>query len=100
MSGGSYNYAFQRIDDFADDMLARNPTPERRAFAKHLRKVALAMRAIEWVDSGDSAPGDENAAIRACLEPTAVLEALIDEGYELRKALERELERVNKGKPR
>lgn len=64
MSGGSLNYLYRRLlydADFACD------TPERKAFAAHLKLVARALHDIEWVDSGDYGPGDENEAIRACL---------------------------------
>ena len=43
-------------------------TPERAAFSQHLTRVAKALHDIEWVDSGDYGPGDENEAIMACLE--------------------------------
>jgi hypothetical protein len=81
MSGGSYNYAFRHVEDFADeveqkanranredqwgDTHPRWDTPSRRAFVAHLRLVATAMRAIEWEDSGDGA--DEDGAIAAVL---------------------------------
>ena len=63
MSGGSMNYLYSKIEyaDFPTD------TPEREAFAKHLKLVAKALHDIEWVDSADYGPGDENEAIRACL---------------------------------
>ena len=64
MSGGSMNYLYSKVlhqSEFALD------TPEREAFAAHLKLVAQALHDIEWVDSGDYGPGDENAAIRACL---------------------------------
>lgn len=80
MSGGHYNYAFRKVEDFADEVeadLARagQPTgyadecyPERdnpglrRKFIAHLRdRVIPAMRAIEWNDSGDG--DDEEAAL-------------------------------------
>ena len=46
-------------------------TPERRAFKRHLEQVAEALKAIEWVDSGDWGPGDENEAILDCVKPKA-----------------------------
>lgn len=66
MSGGSHNYAFIHVDQFADE-ISRDPDPLRRAFAKHLSKVAVAMRDIEWVDSGDYGAGDDAHAIQCCL---------------------------------
>jgi hypothetical protein len=65
MSGGSYQYAFEKIEYLADDI--RGTTLLRRAFKTHLQKVAKACHDIEWVDSCDYAPGDENEAIKACL---------------------------------
>lgn len=39
----------------------------RAWFAKHLRLVAKAMRAVEWVDSSDYGPGDEVGPIEAVI---------------------------------
>ncbi len=78
MSGGSYDYAYGRVRDLADaiDANARGPHMAlRKAFAEHMRKVADAAWAIEWVDSGDKATGDEVEPIRAVLSPTAEVEA-------------------------
>jgi hypothetical protein len=76
MSGGSYDYAYRHVEAFADaledgvtcpDCGPTRPTGcennlDRLGFAAHLRKVAAAMKAIEWVDSGDcSHPHDTNA---------------------------------------
>jgi hypothetical protein len=65
MSGGSMNYLYSKLLHCADFLVN---TPEREAFANHLKLVAQALHDIEWVDSGDYGPGDENAAIRACLK--------------------------------
>jgi hypothetical protein len=65
MSGGAYQYAFYRIEELAADIAATSPL--RKVFKAHLVKVAKACRDIEWVDSGDCGPGDEDEAIRACL---------------------------------
>jgi len=80
MSGGHHNYAFRKVEDFANEVesdLARagKPTgygeecyPERenptlrREFIAYLReRVVPAMKAIEWNDSGDG--DDEEAAL-------------------------------------
>ena len=74
MSGGSYDYLYSRVEEAADALAGRNPTPTRRAFAAHLRLVAKAMHDIEWVDSCDYCDGDEDAAIRACIAPGAEVE--------------------------
>lgn len=73
MSGGSYNYAYQHVEQFAEMLNAgkdcngrpRGSTRARKKFAAHLLLVAAAMKDIEYVDSGDCDPGDEDAAIAA-----------------------------------
>ncbi len=68
-------------------------TPERKAFKKHLIKVAEALHRIEWNDSGDGAD-NEAEAIRDCLDKTAVLSVAIEQAKEAAKALNAELEKV------
>lgn len=75
MSGGSYEYAYLAVERFADAIEAGRTydgfEPEcandhaRLGFAAHLRKVAAAMKAIEWVDSGDCSPPHDTDAIAA-----------------------------------
>ncbi len=67
MSGGSMNYLYRRIlweSDFQDS------TELRKEFRLHLIQVAAALKAIEWVDSGDMSPGDEDEAIDQVLGST------------------------------
>jgi hypothetical protein len=79
MSGGSYDYAYFKIDHLADSIESRaNGNPLRVAFAKHLRLVAKAAHDIEWVDSADYGKGDEEAAIRAVIHPAAEINAAIE----------------------
>lgn len=94
MSGGSMDYLYCKLENDANFRLT---TPERKAFAKHLVKVAKALHDIEWVDSGDYGPGDESEAIRDCLAPGMVLEAAIDAAHEAAKELREELERACSG---
>ncbi len=91
MSGGSMNYLYSRIE--ANAVFEQN-TNERRAFAKHLELVCKALHDIEWVDSCDTSPGDENEAIRACLASDAVLRAAIDHAVEARDNLSAEIDRA------
>ena len=93
MSGGSMNYLYSKLlyeATFVPD------TPERKAFKRHLEKVANALHDIEWVDSGDKGPGGENAAIRACLQPDAVMFALVEQAKDVMAALRLGIERVQK----
>lgn len=73
MSGGSMDYLYLKVLNAAEtvtnedeDGFVKN-TELRKAFAEHLFDVALALKQIEWVDSGDSAEGSEDEAIKKCL---------------------------------
>jgi len=93
MSGGSMNYLYFKLEDDANFSAE---TPERIAFRKHLEKVAKALHDIEWVDSGDYAPGQENEAIRECLGDAKVLEAAIEAAEKAADELRTEIERAKK----
>lgn len=95
MSGGSMNYLYSKLEYEANFL---SNTPERRAFTSHLQKVAKALHDIEWVDSSDYGPGDENEAIRACLGDALILEAAIEQAHEAAKVLRDELERACGGR--
>ena len=98
MSGGSYDYAYGKIDDLADSI--RPTTALRKAFKTHLRKVASACKDIEWVDSGDCGPGDEDEAIRACLGkdgPALVLAEAVAEAMRAKAELDAAIDLANKG---
>lgn len=74
MSGGSFNYAYSRVNDFADDLLAKideNWKPDRdgcisgmppfvidelTAMVSEARQLAARMRAAEWLYSHDIGP--------------------------------------------
>lgn len=89
MSGGSMDYLYARV---GDAVFSHN-TPARRAFAVHLEKVAAALRAIEWNDSGDGADNEEEL-IRACLSPGATLDAARLAAEQALTLLRAELERA------
>ena len=91
MSGGSMNYIYSKLEYEAN---FRQDTPERRAFAKHLNLVAKALHDIEWVDSADYGPGDENAAIRACLGDARMLQATLEMAKEAVATLQAEINRA------
>lgn len=74
MSGGSMGYLHLRLlehtesklDESRDEGFYHN-TPARIAFAELLRLVSAALKAIEWVDSGDIGYYSDEAAINAFL---------------------------------
>ena len=78
MSGGSYDYVCFKIDQI--EIMDAKDNPRRMAFQQLLILVAKAMHDIEWVDSADYGPGDENEAIDKCLaflgqDPTLITKA-------------------------
>lgn len=84
------DYLYSRLEHTRFD----TSTPERKAFAKHMQLVAKALHDIEWVDSHEYSPGRENDAIRACLDPGAVLDALIEHAKETVELMRAEINRV------
>lgn len=100
MSGGSYNYAYSRLEDLAAEVELRARASlcpaQRLAFAALLRKCAAAAHDIEWVDSSDYGPGDEQKSIEACLSPGAELEVAIAEARAAVVQLEAAIGRAGK----
>lgn len=88
MSGGSMDYLYSKVEDAS---FVTN-TPERRAFYKHLKLVARALKAIEWNDSCDGDDG-EHDAIMACIAPAAVLQEAIEAAEKARAELSELLNR-------
>ena len=84
MSGGSMDYLYEQVGiaQFSENSVLR------RAMRKHLGKVAAALHAIEWNDSGDGAP-DEDELIRACLLPTDELAQAREDAEKARADLNR-----------
>lgn len=63
MSGGEYNYVFFKIQEIDIITGKEHVSPERLAFQQLLRLVSNVMRTVEWVDSCDKSPGDEDKEI-------------------------------------
>lgn len=85
MSGGSMNYLSSKIEY---EMRFERDTPLRRAFWEHMQLVIKALHDIEWVDSCDYGPGDDDASIRACIGRHAELAQLVAEAKAARDALD------------
>lgn len=97
MSGGSYQYAYSRLEnDFLYEFARRADTPERKAFLAHIQKVIEAMHDIEWVDSGDYGPGDENQAIMQCVAKADIIKCHIEEAEQACETLKTLLEQYRK----
>jgi hypothetical protein len=91
MSGGSMNHIYSRLEAEA---VFDADTPERRAFAKHLVKVVRALKAIEFVDSGDCSAGDEECAIRDCLGKGDILRSAVEMAEGTMAQLQAEIRRA------
>lgn len=91
MSGGSMDYLYFKVEDanFKDD------TPHRLAFRKHLKKVALALKAIEWNDSGDGDDGEEQF-INACISKADLLNCAVERAENTLSELQRVIKEVKK----
>lgn len=92
MSGGSLDYVCFKVDDAADTISRRADGPLHKAFAAHLVKVAKALHDIELNFSGDTGPGDDHAAILACISADDVRQSAIDA---IRKAVADGQEAIN-----
>lgn len=68
MSGGSYDYAYYKIQEFAESIRDQETNPKRAAFSKLLLLCSQAAQAIEWVDSCDFGPSDEIGPIDKVFE--------------------------------
>lgn len=102
MSGGSMNYLYSKVADaeFKPD------TTLRRAFKEHLKLVSVALRAIEWNDSGDG-DSSEDEAIEACLPKGARLnqafaeaKAAVDQVSKAWADMKADMEKQRSGKTR
>ena len=92
MSGGAFDYFYVSVENIANRG-EMSTTIERKAFSQHLRKVAAALKAIEWNESGDG-DDSESYLIRACLSKCDVLYAAIEEAEEILVTLEEEVVRA------
>ena len=98
MSGGSYDYAYTHVNDFADAMREEGSCSAarpalRRAFREHLRLISDAMRAIEWNDSGDGADR-ETKLLETIVSPEAELASALSEACVARERLEAAITRA------
>lgn len=87
MSGGSWDYCYLQLNEISE-RLQRQQDPHRKALGELLGRCSIAMRDIEWVDSGDCSAGHELAAIQDCLK--------FDSTAALKQVLKDELDRLDK----
>lgn len=88
MSGGSLDYVYSSVEDAARTLTAIAEDEVQRAFAKHLFRVAKALKAAEWVLSCDYGPGDDHEAILAVITPRDVLASLVDDAEQTQAQLQ------------
>ena len=63
MSGGSWNYAYSKILQIAEEIEEEDAEnyrnhPLRGRLVSHLKELSELMHLIEWCDSGDKAPDE------------------------------------------
>jgi len=75
MSEGSLEYVFYKVEEAAENIGGTGYTdgynPLHCAFSEHLKKVAIALKAVEWYYSGDWGPEPAEKAIKDVLGPSA-----------------------------
>lgn len=94
MSGGSLDYIYSRVQDAACSIRGRSRKPIHTAFADHLDKVATALHDIEWAWSGDTADGDEEAAIRKVISAADILATTLKAAMIAKRDLEAAIEQA------
>lgn len=72
MSGGSMDYAYSKVRMIAEEFLEGSEEPLRRVLATELFELADVLRAIEWSDSGDTAPDEWKDHARNYLEKRGI----------------------------
>ena len=85
MSGGAYDYAYCKIEEFRFDLSKSANTPERKAFVKLLERVTEAVQAIVGNDSGDG-DSEELELIKSAIGEgwrERVIEILIEDAKKL-----------------
>lgn len=90
MSGGSLDYACYKMDSIIEQIEREGTyygmTVLHKAFVAHLKKVSKALHDLEWVYSADYGPGDEEEAIKACINwKKETLKVMGEELEKLRK---------------
>jgi hypothetical protein len=68
MSGGSMDYLYLKVQDVAKGMEQLSSSPHRQRFAKNLQLVAVALKDVEWYDSGDTSEDAEFRSIKAVFD--------------------------------
>ena len=88
MSGGSYEYLCFKMQEAALKLMKRDQSAYRKAFGELMMKCSKAMHDIEWVDSFDLGPGDDEKAIMECIEFSDVMKCEIEEAMQTLARLE------------
>lgn len=94
MSGDEYGHLYEKVDEMAYRVRLRHQNDALLvAFADHLEGVAKAMKAIEWVDSGD---GDDSMRekVQDVVSPRAELESALGLAKQAQYALSEAVRRA------
>jgi len=96
VSGGSWDYVYYKFEEVAR-RLTESREPLRRGLGKLVGEIAEALHDIEYLDSSDYGPGDDEKAIRKVLGPARALESVLAEAKEAQLALSKEIKAAGRG---
>jgi len=96
MSGGSYDHFYYKLEDVAVRLMKQHEPSYRRAFGQLLLRCSVAMKDVEWVDSSDKSPGDDEAAILKCVSPYDVLFCSVQRAEDVMKELQNLIKEAKK----
>lgn len=103
MSGGSYDYAFGKIRDLAEEVRRKASDHQgktlRHGFARLLDAVADAAYELEWCDSGDTSWEQAEPVLRKVVAPHYVLGAAIDIATSAREGLDEAIRMAKEVQP-
>lgn len=103
MSGGSYDYFYIKIEEYASSIRLQGSCKSdvpgrgcaspslRQAFRAHMFKVARAAQAIEWNDSCDG-NDSEQELLKSIIKPGELIESAIERAVEAQKGLDESVE--------
>jgi hypothetical protein len=79
MSGGSYDYVYNRFHAAADELRSRHSEPHVIALSRLLDRIGVVMHDIEWADSCDTEWNEAlDTSIRSVITPADELHAALD----------------------
>ncbi len=87
MSGGSWDYFYRDVAEISERLSDENCV-YRKSLGNKMKLISEALKAVEWVDSGDWGQGDDIELIKKCFDDDKeFLSVLISNGSDIIKQL-------------